>query len=215
MGKHDSDEGMGFFLGGAESVKGGMFWVKNNLKVLTAVVLIPIIGVGAYFGINAINNYKKTHPKNSVPVVASNGDKKDKEYVGGYEVLGRIQFSSIGIDVKVLNPKIEGTDYVTDALTHGAVLYYGDGLNELGNTTVIAHNDAKNFFNLKEAEIDSEFTVTDESGNTTTYTVIDKKTLEPDDFSSLLPMEENSREITLITCDEAGTARLAVKAISK
>ena len=68
---------------------------------------------------------------------------------------------------------------------------------------------------LKDAEIDSEFVVTDETGTKTTYTVVDIKTTEPDDFSSLLPMEENSKEITLITCDEAGTARLAVKAISK
>lgn len=131
------------------------------------------------------------------------------------KLFGRIEFSSLGIDVKVLNPEIEGVSYVDDALKNGAVLYYGEGLNELGNTTVIAHNDANNFLMLKDAEIDSEFVVTDETGTKTTYTVVDIKTTEPDDFSSLLPMEENSKEITLITCDEAGTARLAVKAISK
>lgn len=131
------------------------------------------------------------------------------------KLFGRIEFNSIGIDVKVLNPKIEDVSYIDDALKNGAVLYYGEGLNELGNTTVIAHNDANNFLMLKDAEVDSEFVVTDELGTKTTYTVVDIKTTEPDDFTSLLPMEENSKEITLITCDEAGTARLAVKAISK
>jgi LPXTG-site transpeptidase (sortase) family protein len=151
-----------------------------------------------------------------MPVVASDVDSNEnKEYVGGYEVLGSIKFSSLGIDVKVLNPIIDETDYTDDALTYGAILYYGNGLNSLGNTTVIAHNDANNFFNLKNAEVDSEFTVTDSNGITSTYTVIEIKNVQPDDLSVLLPMEENSREITLITCDEAGTERLVIKAISK
>ena len=44
MGKHDSDEGMGFFLGGAENVKNGAFWLKDNLKLIGIIALIPIIG---------------------------------------------------------------------------------------------------------------------------------------------------------------------------
>jgi LPXTG-site transpeptidase (sortase) family protein len=213
MGKHDSDEGIGFFLGGVEAVKKGTLWLKGNIKYIFIVALIPIVGFGAYYGYKFI---KKNNSKNTMPVIASNIDgDEEKEYVGGYEVLGSIKFTSLGIDVKVLNPTIDEIDYTDDALTYGAILYYGDGLNKLGNTTVIAHNDANNFFNLKNAEVNSEFTVTDSNGITTTYTVIEIKNIQPDDLSVLLPMEENSREITLITCDEAGTERLAVKAISK
>lgn len=47
------------------------------------------------------------------------------------------------------------------------------------------------------------------------YTVIKKENCEPDDFSKLLPMEENSREITLVTCESEGTQRLVIKAIAK
>ena len=215
MGKHDSDEGMGFFLGGAETVKNGIFWIKDNIKIIIIILLIPVIGVGAYFGAKYITNNNKNKQKDTLPVVAPNINENKKEYIGGYEVLGSIEFSSLGINVKVLNSNIEGTNYINDALEYGAVLYYGEGLNEMGNTTVIAHNDANNFFNLNQAEVDAEFTVTDESGLATTYTIIEKKSVQPDDLSVLLPMEESSREITLITCDEAGTERLAVKAISK
>jgi LPXTG-site transpeptidase (sortase) family protein len=214
MGKHDSDEGMGFFLGGAEAVKNGALWIKDNIKIIFAIALIPIVGFGAYYGYKYYSNYKKNNSKDTLPVVASNSN-EDKEYVGGYEVLGSIDFSSLGINVKVLNPTVDETDYIDDALTYGAVLYYGNGLNEIGNTAVIAHNDSNNFFNLENAEVDSEFTVTDSKGNLSTYTVIEVKNVQPDDLSILLPMEENSREITLITCDEAGTERLVIKAISK
>lgn len=88
MGKHDSDEGMSFFLGGAEGVKKGAFWIKDKLKVLAIVALIPIVGAGVYFGCKAVVNYKSKKPKTSVPVVASNDDSETKkEYLGGYEVI--------------------------------------------------------------------------------------------------------------------------------
>ena len=88
MGKHDSDEKIGFFLGGAESVKKGAFWIKDKLKVLAIIALIPIVGTGVYFGCKAVVNYKSKKPKTTVPVVASNNDNETKkEYLGGYEVI--------------------------------------------------------------------------------------------------------------------------------
>lgn len=142
-------------------------------------------------------------------------DKEEKEYIGGYEVLGQIKVPSVGVDVKVLNPMLGGESYVDDSLEHGAVLYYGEGLNELGNTVVLGHNSSDSFFGLKELEPDDSITVIDGKGVSKTYTVIEVANCEPDDFSKFLPMEENSREITLITCESEGTQRLVIKAIAK
>lgn len=218
MGKHDSDEGLGFFLGGAETIKNIAVWIKNNINIICIIILIPLIGFAAYAGAKFLSNRKNNNNEELTYAVASNissDDKDNKEYVGGYEVVGEIKISYLGIDVKVLNPIIDGANYTEDCLEHGAVLYYGDGLNELGNTSIIGHNKSSVFFSLKNLEIDDEITVIGKNGNSLTYTVIDIKNVEPDDLSILLPMEENSREITLITCDSEGTTRLAIKAIAK
>lgn len=214
MGKHDSDEAQGFFLGGANLVKNIVIGIKNNIKVIGIIALIPIVGVGAYFGVNYYKNNKDNSNK-IVPVVAATPNNDEKEYLGGYEVIGNVEIKNLGMDVKILNPELDGTDYTEDALKYGAVLYYGEEINEIGNCTIIAHNDASNFFNLKNIEIDNELTVTNSDGLEVTYTVIEKKSVEPDDVSVVLPMEENSREITLITCDDEATTRLVVKAIAK
>ncbi len=214
MGKHDSDEEDGFFLNGANTVKDISLWFKDNIKVIGIVALIPIIGFGAYCGVKYFANKKNDDSKVIVPVVASNNEEK-KEYVGGYEILGNVKINNLGIDVKILNPIHEGTKYVDDALKYGVVEYYGNGINEIGNCTIIGHNNSDNFFNLKNIEKDDEIIIVDSEGVEVKYTVIEKNNVEATDFSGLLPMEENSREITLITCDEGATTRLVVKAISK
>ena len=80
---------------------------------------------------------------------------------------------------------------------------------------ILGHNSSDSFFGLKELEIDDSITVIDQKGNSKVYTVIEVSDCEPDDFSKFLPMEKNSREITLITCESEGTQRLVIKAIAK
>lgn len=64
MGKHDSDEGLGFFLSGAEGVKGIALWLVKNLKIIFIIALIPAIGFGAYYVTKYFANHKnpKTEP---------------------------------------------------------------------------------------------------------------------------------------------------------
>ncbi|MBR2290348.1 MAG: sortase [Clostridia bacterium] len=217
MGKHDSDEGLGFFLGGAEAVKGGVLWIVKNLKILLIVALIPAIGFGAYYATKYFAGRKQpeTTPTYAIAGNITSDDKEEIEYVGGYEVLGQIKIANVGVDVKVLNPEIDGESYVDDSLEHGAILYYGEGLNELGNTVILGHNSSDSFFGLKELKVDDSITVVDQNGISKNYTVIEITNCEPDDFSKFLPMEKNSREITLITCESEGTQRLCIKAIAK
>lgn len=217
MGKHDSDESMGFFLGGAETVKNGSLWLIRKLKVILIIALIPAIGFGAYYLTKYLSNKKKqpTTPTYALATNITDEDEEEKDYIGGYEVLGEIKIDNAGVDVKILNPKLDGVDYVDDSLQYGAVYYYGESLDETGNTVILGHNSSDSFFGLKEIEIDDSITVIDQKGDSTNYTVIEKTNCEPDDFSKFLPMEENSREITLITCESEGTQRLVVKAIAK
>ena len=215
MGKHDSDESSGFFLGGANAIKNVALWFKGKLKFFVIIILLPVIAYGSYVATKFIMN--KNNNNKVIPVVSGTDEtiEDDKEYVGGYEVIGNVKVNSLGIDVKVLNAKVDDTDYTEDALNYGAIEYYGEGLNEIGNCVILAHNDSQNFFNLKNIEVDDEIIVTDKDGVEVKYTVIEIKNVDSADFSGFLPMEENSTEVTLITCDDGATTRLVVKAISK
>lgn len=214
MGKHDSDEEYGFFLGGVELIKNIAIGIIKNLKSILIIALIPIIGFGAYYLTKYLSNNKNKKTEPTYAVVGNIVSNK-KEYLGGYEVLGEIKIPNIGVDVKVLNPELNGEKYIEDSLKNGAIFYYGEGLNELGNTVILGHNSSDSFFGLKELEVDDKITVIDQNNNTKKYTVIEITNCEPDDFSKFLPMEKNSREITLITCESEGTQRLVVKAIAK
>ena len=114
-----------------------------------------------------------------------------------------------------MDPEIDGENYIEDSLKNGAILYDGEGINELGNTVILGHNSSDSFFGLKDIKKDDKITVIDQNGISKIYTVIEIGECEPDDFSKFLPMEKNSREITLITCKTDGTQRLFVKAIAK
>lgn len=218
MGKHDSDESMGFFLGGAEKVKDGSLWILRNLKRVFLIALIPAVGFGSYYLTKYIANHKapKTEPTYVMaPNLTEDKDEKKKEYIGGYEVLGELKSSKAGINVKVLDPEIDGEKYVEDSLQYGAIYYYGEKLDDIGNSVILGHNTTNSFYGLKELEPDDSITFTDQNGNTTNYTVIEKLNCEPDDLSSLLPMEEDTRELTLVTCETEGTQRLVIKATAK
>lgn len=212
MGKHDSDEGMGFFLGGAETVKNVTLGIKKNLKIIFIIALIPLVGFGAYQGVKYFSNKNNTTP---AMAVVPDVKQEEPEYIGGYQVVGTIKIKNIGIEVKVLNPVIDDVDYTEDALNYGAVLYYGNGINEIGNCSILGHNTANCFLNLKNIEENNQITVADSNGVEVDYSVTSIDTIEADDLSVLLDSDETSKEITLITCDEAGTTRYVVKAISK
>ncbi len=212
MGKHDSDETEGFILGGVTAIKNIGLWFVKHIKIFILIVILPIIACGSYFLTKYIIHKKRDNTV--VPVVASQ-NKEDKEYLGGYEVIGNVKVNSLGIDVKVLNPVLDEVDYTEDALKYGAVKYYGEELNESGNCVILAHDDSQNFFNLKNIEKDDEIIAVNSDGVEVKYTVIEINKVDSADFSGFLPLEENSTELTLITCDDGATTRFVVKAISK
>ena len=220
MGKHDQEKSLGYFLDEAKEVKEEASWIKRNIKTIALVCIIPVMGFGAFyltkFFMNTQNQKNNTTPAYSLATnITSTTKEKEKETIGGYEVLGEIKISNIGVNVKVLNPVIDKTSYVEDCLKNGAVLYYGTKLNGLGNTCILGHNTSNVFFGLKNIKKDDVITVTDNSGSNVKYSVIEINEIEPDDFTSFLPMEKNSKEITLVTCNSDGTKRIAVKAIAK
>ena len=85
-----------------------------------------------------------------------------------------------------------------------------------GNLCIVAHNynDSRFFSNLNKLTINDEIQIFNQNGNMLKYVVFDKYETSTDDISCVNPTLSNTREITLITCNNLTGNRIIVKAKS-
>ena len=91
---------------------------------------------------------------------------------------------------------------------------WGPKPNEVGNYVIIGHNykSGKMFGKLKSIKIGDIVKLEDLNKKTVSYEVYDKTVIEPEDVSCTSQRTNGKKEITLITCENSGKQRLAVKA---
>ena len=95
--------------------------------------------------------------------------------------------------------------------------FSGGDVNSIGNFVVAGHNylDGSMFGKVKQLEIGDEIKLTDLYNNTITYEIFDIYSVNPNDTSILEGVDENSREVTLITCTKGHVERLITRAREK
>lgn len=126
----------------------------------------------------------------------------------GYNVLGTIEIPKTGIKYPVL-------DRVTPKSIQLAVAYYyGPGLNQVGNTTIVGHNYRNGAFfgknkQLKEGDI---VYITDNSGKKVKYTIYKTYTTTETDSEYITRDTGGAREISLSTCTDDSKGRLIILA---
>ncbi len=91
--------------------------------------------------------------------------------------------------------------------------YWGPEPNTIGNYCIVGHyyESGKMFGNLRKLKNGDIAELTDLSGKTLKYEVIDKYIVEPTDTSCTSQRTNGRRELTLITCTNHGKQRLVVK----
>ena len=179
------------------------------ILIISAIVLIAIIGVkyserrkneeAVKEVVSQINNdVQKGNDDNQIPYI---------EYEG-YQVIGTIQISKINIEYPIL---IETNE---DSLEKSITRVGNGKVNEIGNLTLSGHNylDGSMFGKIDQLEKDDEISILDLNGNRVTYKIFDIFVTDPNDTSVLEPVEEGTREVTLITCTNGNRNRLIIKA---
>lgn len=126
----------------------------------------------------------------------------------GYEMIATLKVPSIDIEYPVL---AENSDELMKITLNK---YWGCNPNEVGNLCIVGHNykSGKHFGKLKYVEIGDELLVTDNSDRTLTYEVYDTYVIDPYDTKCTSQLTDGKKEVTLITCTNAGKNRLVVKA---
>ena len=135
----------------------------------------------------------------------SSGSTTQRTYKG-FGVLGTMEIPATNFKYPVL-------EKVTKRSIETAVAFlYGVGLNEPGNSVIIGHNYRNNLFfsNNKRLNIGDVIYITDNDGETLTYTIYNKFETTPEDTSFYQRDTGGVPEVTLSTCTDDSSARLII-----
>ena len=130
------------------------------------------------------------------------------EQIGGYKVVGIINIPKIDIEYPILEKTHK------ESLKLSITKFYGEKINQKGNIVLAGHNNLNKtmFGKIKQLENGDIIELTDSQMVTVKYQVFDKYVIDPNDIDCIFPIEENTREVTLITCTNKDKNRLVVKA---
>lgn len=131
-----------------------------------------------------------------------------EQKIGEYKVIGIINIPKIGIEYPIL----EKTN--KESLDLSITKFWGEKINQKGNVVLAGHNRLNNtmFGKIDKLENGDIIELTDSQMVTVKYQVFDKYIIDPNDIDCIFPIEENTREVTLITCTNRDKNRLVVKA---
>lgn len=182
------------------------------MLVITALVLAIFI-IKKYIEGNKIENNiqsvlqeikkeKQSNP-NQIDVI-----KEIDEEIEGYKVVGIINIPKINIEYPIL----EKTN--KESLKLSITKFWGEKINQKGNVVLAGHNNLNNkmFGKIDKLENGDIIELTDSQMVAVEYQVFDKYIIDPNDINCIFPVEENTREVTLITCTNRDKNRLVVKA---
>ena len=181
--------------------------------ILTILIIMAIVVTGII-----IYNYviSKQNDDNLAEVVteieeqftANEGQQAANVQYNGYDVVGIIEIPSINIKYPIINKTNDTT------MKYSITKFSGGEINSIGNFTVAGHNNLNGtmFGKVKRLNIGDQIKMTDLYNNTVTYEIFEIYSVDPNDVSVLNPVDENTREITLITCTNGHLNRLITKA---
>lgn len=168
-------------------------------KILISVLVICIITISAIGIKNKIINVEdenSTISENNLNTNIINDEIEnniEKEYLEEYEIAGYIQIPKTNIDIPVL---LEST---VSSLDLSVAIMHGDGLNAVGNTTIMGIDFFKDNNKL---EIGDTINIIDQAKNEVVYEVYDIQKLNSKDTSYFERDTKGEREITLVTYND-------------
>lgn len=184
-------------------------------KILLALLIIAIIIVATLVIIKYVNMYN--NEKNLQATVTNineqlkNSDEsisRIDEQIGDYKVVGIIKIPKIDLEYPIL----EKTN--KESLNLSITKFWGNEINEIGNVSLAGHNNLNGtmFGKTKKLEVGDIIELTDIQNVTLKYQIFKKYVIDPNDISCILPEQEGTREVTLITCTNGNKNRLILKA---
>lgn len=132
----------------------------------------------------------------------------EKQFMEGYEIMGSISIPKTKINYPILEKVTK------KSLETSVAILYGVGLNQPGNTTIVGHNYRNGLFfsDNKKLSNGDIINITDQGGETVTYSIYNMYETSPSDADYMTRDTEGAREISLSTCTDDSSARLIILA---
>ena len=188
--------------------------VINIILTILIIMAIVVTGVIIYnYIVSEQNDNKLAEVVTEIEEQFSNNASTNsiepaKVQYNGYDVVGIIEIPSINIKYPIINKTNDTT------MKYSITKFSGGEINSIGNFTVAGHNNLNGtmFGKVKRLKVGGQIKMTDLYNNTVTYEIFDIYSVDPNDVSCLNAVDENTKEITLITCTNGHLKRLITKA---
>ena len=187
-------------------------------KIINIIIIILCFLAVVILGIIAFRYYESQKNDNELAEVVQQMEEEfanqntEKSEVNiqynGYDVVGIIEIPEINIKYPILNKTNDTT------MQYSITKFSGGEINSIGNFSIAGHNNLNGtmFGKVKRLQIGDQIKLTDLHNNTVTYEIFDIYQVDPNDVSCLESVDENTREVTLITCTNGHLKRLITKA---
>ena len=191
--------------------------MKKVYNLIIAVLIVALIVVVAMIVIRYGGNYlNEKEVSSSLETIEEELNKEETQQseslpeleFKGYKIEGIIEIPKINIKYPIIDHTNEETMKVS------ITKFWGPQANEIGNYTVAGHNnkDGTMFGKTKYLQIGDKIKLTNLKNETIEYEIFKIYSINPDDVSCVESVENNTREITLITCTNGHKNRLVTKA---
>ena len=161
-------------------------------------------------GQNTTSDENATNPIDSIEKVDNSSTSgNSKPQYKGFNVIGTMEIPATNFSYPILEAPPS-----KKAIETSVAMLYGAGVNQVGNTVIIGHNYRNGLFfsNNKKLNNGDKIYITDNDGNTLTYTIYNKFETTPEDTSFYQRDTNGKPEVTLSTCTDDSKARLIILA---
>lgn len=198
--------------------KSDLVKLKKILKIqfYFSIILIIVIAVSMLYNSvkiykqekyskQILNNYNITKLYSNLS--SNKSPDSDKNIENSY-VIGILEITKIKVNYPIFS------NYTDELLKTSLCKFFGPSPGENGNLCIAGHNyDNNKFFSkISTLNINDEIIIYNNSNKKFSYYVSNIYEVKPDDLSPVYSYDENSKELTLITCNNFNNNRIIVKA---
>lgn len=190
---------------------------KKILNIQFCLSIIFIFIIGSFIIYKTVNLYKKENYSTqllnnyNITKLYSNNNSTYSENTDDYSIMGIIEIPKINVYYPIFSTCDD------NLLKIAPCKFYGPKPGKNGNLCIAGHNydNGKFFSNISNLSINDEIIIYNSSNTKFSYFIVDIYEVKPDDLSPVYSYDNNSKELTLITCNNLNKNRIIVKAIYK
>ena len=187
-----------------------LIFIISIITIIICIMIYFILRYHAYkkekISKNLINNFGITtlYANNNNNYIANKTTNNSKEPF----VIGLLKIDKINLMYPILSTSSD------ELLKISPCRFYGPMPNEIGNLCIAGHNYAnqKHFGKLTSLENSDMFQIYDLTGNYIDYIIYEIQEVSANDTSCINQDTNNSKQVTLVTCNTIKGTRIVIKA---